>query len=319
MAGEQGNTLLRAAKNLELTLTKGVTTVRDLGGPNGIATILKQAVNQQVLKGPRVVTCNQAISITGGHFNYAGGREADGPWEMAKAVSEQVTAGAECIKLMVTGLVNFQTENAGKVEVAREELRAAVAEAQRFNRPVSVHANGDKGIRLALASGVQTIEHGALLDEATVAMFVDSPAYWTPTITAFYQMLNYSKEYVVTTLPKAGLERVYMKHCAMIKAGIEAGIKIITGTDAGALGVQHGDVWQEIALLVSLGMSPMQAITAATGQAAKAIGIERDTGVIVPGKCADFVVVKGSPLDNIRALRDVIEVYKDGISVYSTI
>lgn len=309
----KGITLLRAAKNLELTLKKGVTTVRDLGGPSGIAIILKHAVNQGLIAGPRVLTCNQAISITGGHFHYAGGREADGPEEMAKAVREQVEAGAECIKLMLTGMVNFQTEKAGAVELAKEELQAAVLEARRFGCPVSVHANGVEGVRQALAAGVDTIEHCILLNEETTDLIGDSAVYWIPTLMPLLKMFNYSRERFVTTLPEAGLDRVYAQHCAMVRRGINAGANVIAGTDAGALGVEHGDVWQELALFITLGMAPLDAIAAATGKAAKALGVEDITGVVKAGKNADLLVVQGNPLNDMKVLRNIVQVYRDGV------
>jgi len=309
-------TLLRAAQNLGLTIRQGVTTVRDLAGPHGIGLALKQAVNANVLSGPGILTCNQGISVTGGHFHYAGGREADGALEIAQAVREQVQAGADCIKLMLTGCVNFQTEDAGAVELSETELTAAVAEAERHNRLVSVHANGIAGVRQALSAGVRTIEHGALLDEATTDLLSSSQTYWTPTLTPFFQMLNYSKQYVSSSLPTAGLERVYSKHCAMLRRAIAAGAKIIAGTDAGSQGVQHGDLWQELALLAQLGMAPLQAIASATGLAAKAAGISNDIGSIAAGQKADLLVIEGNPLDDIQCLRNVVQVYKKGIAIY---
>jgi imidazolonepropionase-like amidohydrolase len=308
-------TLLRARENLKRALSKGVTTVRDLGGPYGISSIMQQAIKKKIFAGPRILTCNRAISITGGHFHYAGGREADGPAEIIKAVREQIKAGAECIKLMMTGMVNFQTENAGIIELTAEETQAAVTESRRFHCPVSVHANGIQGVRQALTAGVQTIEHGALLDEATIDLLSQSTIYWTPTLTPFLQMLNYSKKHNTPALPKDGLERVYTAHSKAVKRGIAAGAKIIAGTDAGALGVQHGDIWQEIALFVSLGMQPLQAIAAATGAAAKVLGISDHTGTISAGKNADILVVQGNPLKNMQFLQNIVQVYKDGVSV----
>jgi imidazolonepropionase-like amidohydrolase len=306
--------LLRAAKNLDQTLKKGVTTIRDLGGPGGIGITLKTAVHKKILIGPDVITSNQAISVPGGHFHYAGGREASGPAEMAAAVCEQIKAGADCIKLMLTGIVNFQTGTCGAVELSADELQAAVAEAHRFDRPVSVHANGIDGVRQAVNAGVQTIEHGALLDEATVDLVCGNSAYWVPTLTPFRQMLLYSKEHLSSSLPEAGVERVYTHHSMNVKQGIDKGAKILAGTDAGALGVHHGEVWQEIALFIALGMPPVDAIASATGEAAKAIGAHY-TGVVAAGKSADLLIVQGNPLSDVTALSNVVQVYKDGISV----
>ena len=309
-------TLLRAMNNLSCSLRKGVTTVRDLAGPNGISSTLKRALKENLITGPRILTCNQSISITGGHFHYAGGLEADGAMEIIKAIREQVKLGADCIKIMLTGCVNFQTKSAGIIEFSMEELCAAVTEARRLNRKVGVHANGIDGIRQALIAGVETIEHGALLDEETTDLLSRSPGYWTPTLTPFFQMLHYSKKHPTITLPEVGLEKVYTEHCAMVKRGIEASANIIAGTDAGSLGVQHGDLWQELALFVTLGMTPLKAIASGTGLAAKAIGIGEETGIIAPGKNADLLVIQGNPLDNMQYLQNIIQVYKDGVSVF---
>ena len=309
-------TLLRAAKNLELTLKKGVTTIRDVGEPGGIAATLKQALDQKAALGPRVLTCNRVASITGGQFHYSDGREADGPEEMAQAVREQAAAGADCIKLMLTGMVNFRTEQAGAIELSVEEFQAAVLAARRYALPVSVHANGDAGVRQALAAGVNSIENGIFVNGETTELISDSPVHWMPTLVPLFKLLSYSRGNVAAALPEAGLERVYEQHCANVKRGIEAGASVIAGTDAGALGVEHGDVWQELVLFVTLGMAPVDAIAAATGKAAKAIGVGAVTGVVETGKSADLLVVQGNPLSDMKDLQNVVQVYRDGVSVF---
>lgn len=308
-------TIMRAVKNLQMTLKKGVTTVRDLGGPYDIAALFKKAVKRKVLTGPRIVAANRAISITGGHFHYAGGREADGPQEMIKAVREQVRTGADCIKVMMTGCVNFVRQDAGIVELTVEETDALVQEAHRMGKMVAAHANGSAGVGQAVAAGVDTIEHGALLNEASTGLLTDSPAYWLPTLLPFRRMLDYSREYISVTLPQAGLESVYSRHQSMVAQGISAGAKIVAGTDAGALGVEHGDLWWELALLVEAGLSPLKAINAATGLAAEAIGLQQTVGTLAAGKQADILVVDGNPLEDILCLRNVRQVFKSGIMV----
>ncbi|MDT8902562.1 amidohydrolase family protein [Anaeroselena agilis] len=307
--------LFRAARNLELTLRKGVTTVRDLGGPYGIATTLKQAVGKKVLPGPRVLTCHRSISVPGGHFHYAGGREASGPEEIAKAVREQTEAGADCVKLMATGLVDFRTGKAGAPELTKEDIESAVAEARRVGSSVSVHANGADGVQRALIAQADTIEHGILMGEKTLDLFDGSSAYWVPTLSPLRQMLACGP--ANPAQPEVGLERIYSGHCALVRRGIDAGADIIAGTDAGSLGVAHGEVWQELALFTALGMSPPDAVQAATGRAAKAIGVSDVTGTVEPGKNADLLVVRGNPLRNMSFLRNVIQVYKDGESILS--
>lgn len=307
-------TLLRAAKNTEAALRKGVTTVRDLGGPAGIATILKKAVAENVLAGPRILTCHRAISAPGGHFHYAGGREASGPTEVGRAVREQLKAGADVIKLMVTGMVNFRSESAGAIELGGLEVQAAVREAGRFARPVSVHANGSEGVKQAVAAGARTLEHGALLDAATVDLLAASGVYWVPTLTPFRRMLDYGTGHTVAALPPSGLQRVYDSHRAMVGRAIAAGARVVAGTDAGSFDVRHGEVWQEVALFVESGMPPLKAIAAATGLAAEAVGLA-DAGTIAAGKRADFIVVAGNPLADMTLLGKVAHVYKDGVKI----
>ncbi len=308
-------TVLRAVKNLQMTIKKGVTTIRDLGGPYDIASLFKRAVKQKILTGPRIIAANQAISITGGHFHYAGGREADGPEEMVKAVREQVRAGADCIKVMMTGCVNFVRQDAGIVELTVEETNAVVREAHRMGKMVAVHANGPAGVGQAVTAGVDTIEHGALLDETAASMLTESSAYWLPTLLPFQRMLDYSREYDSVTLPQSGLESVYARHRAMVGKSIAAGGKIVAGTDAGALGVEHGDLWWELALLVEVGLPPLKAIHAATGLAAEAIGLKETVGTLTAGKQADILVVEGNPLEDILCLRNVGQVFKGGVAV----
>ena len=310
-------TLIRAVKNLQQTLRRGVTTIRDLGGPDKINLLLKKSVNKGVIDGPRVITSGQAISITGGHFYYGGGREADGPLEMVKAVREQVKAGADLIKIMMTGCVNFVREDAGCVELSPEEIEALVKEAHRLGKRIAVHANGALGVGQALEAGVDTIEHGALLDLEMVKMIGQKGVYWVPTLMPFQRMLDYSLEYDCPSLPQAGIERVYTKHKEMVKAGVKLGAKVLPGTDAGALGVEHGDLVGELHLLVENEIfTPQEAIRAATFQAAEALGWEKKIGTLEPGKKADIIGVRGNPLQDVANLAKVTAVLKDGVVVH---
>ncbi|MBP2663896.1 MAG: hutI 2 [Firmicutes bacterium] len=309
---DKETTLLRAVNNLARTIRQGVTTVRDLGGPFGINAFLKKAVKQGIVSGPRVLTARQAISITGGHFHYAGGQEADGPEEVVKAVREQVRGGADCIKIMMTGCVNFVRQDAGVVELSLLEAQAAVAEARHLKKRVAVHANGVDGVRQALTVGVSTIEHGALIDEATTDAITDSGVYWIPTLVPFERMLKYGQTHETRTLPARGIETVYRQHQTMVQRAYQAGAKIVAGTDAGALGVGHGDIWRELALLVDCGLPVAAVLHAATGLAAQAVGMEQEIGIVAAGKRADLLVLSGNPLRDINCIKKVVTVFKDG-------
>ena len=305
-------TLIRAVNNLTKTIRQGVTTVRDLGGPHGINALLKRAVTQGVTAGPRILTARQAISITGGHFHYAGGREADGAEEMVKAVREQAKAGADCIKIMMTGCVNFVRQDAGVVELSLAEAQAATNEARRLQKTVAVHANGNAGVRQALAVGITTLEHGALIDADTQKLIVASGVFWIPTLVPFERMLHYGRDHQTKTLPAEGIETVLLRHKAMVEQAHKAGAKIVAGTDAGALGVEHGDLWRELCLLAECGLSLAAVLHAATGLAAQAIGLEQEIGTVEPGKRADLLVLAGNPLADIKNIRNVVQVVKDG-------
>ncbi|HWR37878.1 MAG TPA: amidohydrolase family protein [Patescibacteria group bacterium] len=312
---EKELTLVRSVKNLEMTLQKGVTTVRDLGGPHGVSSVLKKSLSRKILQGPRVISSNRAISVTGGHFHYAGGREADGAEEMVKAVREQVKTGAEWIKIMVTGCVDFRSQDAGGVELSLLENQAVSAAARRSGRPVSAHANGCDGVKQALECGVTTLEHGALLDEATADAIAESPVFWVPTLVPFERMLDYSRAHQCATLPPAGIDEVLEQHRKMVFRAWQKGAKIVAGTDAGALGVEHGDLWREMVLLRESGFNAAAVIFAATGRAADAMGVAETVGRLLPGKRADFLIVNGDPERNMACMADVVQVYKDGAPI----
>lgn len=313
-------TLVRAVKNFQQTIQRGVTTVRDLGCPERIALLLKKTANQKIFSGPRVLAAGQAISITGGHFHYGGNRQADGPLEMRKAVREQVKAGADLIKVMMTGCVNFVKQNAGVVELTAEETAAVIEEAHRLGKKVATHVNGKAGVKQVLAAGVDTIEHGTLLDLETVETIAQNDVYWVPTFMPFETMLRYGEKYNYPAFPPEGVEKIYSHHREMVRKAVDLGAKIVAGTDAGALGVEHGDVLGELRLLVKHGIfNPLEAIQTATAWAAEALGWEETIGTIEPGKKADIIGVWGNPLENIDCLSQVVAVFKEGELVHSNL
>ena len=234
---------------------------------------------------------------------------------MVKAVREQGKAGAEWIKVMVTGCVDFCRQDAGGVELSMVECQAITEAARRINRPVAVHANGCAGVRQALACGVSTLEHGALLDEDTADCIARSSVYWVPTLTPFQRMLDYGRSHQCASLPQSGIEAVLEQHQKMVWRAWQSGAKIVAGTDAGALGVEHGDLWREMVLLRESGLPAEAVIHAATGRAAAAIGLADKVGLLLPGKQADFLVVRGDPRQDMNCVANVVQVYKDGLPV----
>ena len=212
----------------------------------------------------------------------------------------------------MTGCVNFVRQDAGVVELSLAEAQAATNEARRLQKTIAVHANGNAGVRQALAVGITTLEHGALIDADTNNLIVASGIYWIPTLVPFERMLNYGRGHQTKTLPAEGIENVLLQHKAMIAQAHKAGANIVAGTDAGALGVEHGDLWRELCLLAECGLPSSAVLHAATGLAAQAIGLEQEIGTVEPGKRADLLVLDGNPLADIMNIRKIVQVFKDG-------
>lgn len=310
-------TLLRAAKNLEQTLRSGVTTIRDLGGPEKLVGVLNQGVKEGVLSGSRVIRAGQAICITGGHFYYGGNYQADGVEELRKAVRVLCKEKVQVVKIMLTGCVNFVKQDAGFVEFTRKETEAIIHEAHRLGRKVAVHVNGEAGVRLALEAGADTIEHGALLQESCIEWMKEKLFYWVPTLIPFQRMYDYGRDYHYPAFPVEKVAEIYGQHQRVVSKAREAGMKIVAGTDAGALGVAHGNLAGEMSLLKKYGgFTAQEAILAGTLWAAEALGLEKEIGSLEVGKKADIIGVRENPLQDIDRIKQVAAVWKDGQLVH---
>jgi len=173
-------------------------------------------------------------------------------------------------------------------------------------------------VKLALAVGVDTIEHSTLLDEETVELIAKSGVYWVPTLMPFQRMWDYGDQYQYHLFPPEAVEKIYGKHREMLRKAVKLGAKVIAGTDAGALGVEHGDVVGELRLLTEHKiLTPLEAIQSATSKAAEALGWEKKIGTLEPGKKADIIGVRGNPLQDINTLNQVVAVFKEGTLVYT--
>jgi imidazolonepropionase-like amidohydrolase len=239
-------------------------------------------------------------------------RIVDGPIESRKAAREQLKAGADNIKLMATG--GGMSPGPGTVpQLTIEEMRAAVEEAEKYDKTTAAHAIGAEGIKNALKAGVRSIEHGTFLDEEGIALLLEKDAYLVPTLSAF-KTLKYGKEGGV---PEYTIEKVaYYKtaHMKNLRKAIKAGVNVIVGTDSGTPFNYHGESAYEMECLVENGLSPMQAIQSATRIAAEALKLA-NLGIIKEGGIADLIVVDANPLDDIKVLQDpekIKMVFKDG-------
>ncbi|HEY0393001.1 MAG TPA: amidohydrolase family protein [Candidatus Elarobacter sp.] len=301
---------LDAARNARLGLQAGVTTVRDLGGVDSNAIALAGAVASGDHPGPTIIAAGRALCMTGGHGSFVG-RETDGPWDARKAVREQRKAGATCIKLIATGGVLTKGAVPGQDQLSEEEMRAAILEASTHGLRVAAHAIGTNGIKNALRAGVDSIEHGHLLDDEAIELFKERGAYLVPTLAAVWRIYENiaggaQPDYVVRKATE-----IYRTAGDNIRKAYRAGVKIAGGSDAGTPYNRHEDYAYEVELMSTvLGMTPQQALTAATSTAADLLGV--DAGVIAPGRPADLLLLDRDPGGDVRALREPRVVIKGG-------
>lgn len=304
LAGESAMiTTIKGIQNARKTLAAGITTVRDMGGKDGIDLGLKQAIDSGLIKGPRVLASGRLICMTGGH-GWPIGREADGPDEVRRAAREQIKAGADQIKFMATGGVLTSSVEPGSAQLSYEEMRAGIEEAHKAGKKTATHAMGSQGIMDALKAGIDSIEHGIYLTDEIISFMTKNTVFYIPTIAALYHI---GKMGVEAGIPSWAVEKnsiVAPHHKESIKKAHQAGVAIAMGTDAGTPFNYHGKNLMEIPLLVRHGLSPAEALMAATRVASQVIGMADRIGTIAPGKTADLVLVKQNPLEDIDILNE---------------
>jgi imidazolonepropionase-like amidohydrolase len=319
---------LRATVDARRLLEAGFTAVRCLGG--GVSLYLKQAVDEGVVPGPRIVTSGRSFIQTSGGgdpwnmplecmevFGRLGqglAETVDGPDECRLGVRRRLREGADCIKILTTGAVHSEHNPPTRVGFTQEETDALVDEAHRLGLTIAAHAHGTAGILTAVKAGVDTIEHGSYLDEECVELMLERGTYLVPTFAVSRRNLDPSagglpdSEYGVRQARE--IEEI---HRQSFRQAYEAGVKIACGTDfIGVPPMEHGLNALELEYLVEAGMAPMEAIVSATGDGADAIGLGEKTGTVVAGKWADVVAVEGNPLEQITLLEDVAFVMKGG-------
>lgn len=309
--GEQLTTV-RAAAHAQQQLGAGVTTVRDLGGNADIALTVATAVDRGVLEGPTIVAAGQTIIMTGGHDPFWG-LASDGVDAVVRSVRRQVSLGAGVIKVAATGGVygRPEGEDVGQTELTLEELTAAVHEAHRFGLKVAAHALGTEGIRNAVLAGVDTVEHGNFLDEETVALMRRQGTALCPTL-AIYRTIAEGPGAGVPSYAADKAQRAVVAHRESFAMAREAGLQIVAGTDAGSCATPHPALVGELSALCDLGMTPYEALLAATSTAADVLARRGRTGRILPGGPADLVVVDDDPVHDVRALLEPYLVVREG-------
>jgi imidazolonepropionase-like amidohydrolase len=307
-------TTLRCAANAALHLRAGVTTVRDVGATDGLSIDIARAVELGVLPGPRVVAAGRAIAMTGGHGWFIG-READGAEAVRHAVRSELKAGATCIKLMASGGVYGHAEEPGSPQLTVEEMRAAVEEAHKAGRKVAAHAYSAEAINNALDARVDSIEHGSFIDRATAERMREQGTYLVPTMSVYEAMNDKGPELGAPDYIQRKTAEVLEASREAFRLALEAGVPVAAGTDCGAPGHPHGTLPEELRLMVEAGATPLEALRYGTSAAADLLGLGEEVGTLEPGTKADLLAVGGDSLHDIRALRDVRLVLRDGSEV----
>ncbi|MDQ3802930.1 MAG: amidohydrolase family protein [Acidobacteriota bacterium] len=302
------------------TLEAGFTTVRDLGSGEFIDVALRNAINAGTVPGPRIQAATLAIGATGGHADLSGFSPylkfggfsgiADGADEIRKAVRFQVKNGADVIKLVATAGVLSEEESVGAPQYTLEEMTAAVEEAAMWGRKVAAHAHGAEGIKRAVRAGVASVEHGSFLDEEGIRLMKERGTYLVADV--------YNDDYILAEFARLGYPQKIIEKEKLVgrtqrenfQKAVRAGVKVAYGTDAGVY--PHGWNAKQFAHMVRWGMTPMQAIQAATVNAADLLGWSDRVGSVEPGRYADLVAVAGDPLADVTVLERVGFVMKGG-------
>jgi len=312
------------ARYARRTLMAGFTTVADLGASNEAIFALRNAVKTGDVPGPRIIASGSSVSIHGGHGDINGYRDdvmhllssesiCSGPDDCMRAVRTQVRAGADIIKITATGGVLSNTAAGLSQQFSDPELTAIVESAHRMGRQVTAHAHGVDGINAFLRAGGDSIEHGTYLDDQSIRLFKSNGAWLIPTLLAgdFVARVASGPNNFFTPAQTAKALEAGPKILDMARRAHEGGVRIAFGTDSGVSA--HGDNAQEFALLVRAGLTPLEAIQAATVGAAEHLRIANEAGKIAPGMPADIVAVTGDPLSDVTELERMKFVMKSGV------
>jgi imidazolonepropionase-like amidohydrolase len=310
------------AKNANKTIRAGFTTVRNVGAGGFSDVALRDGINAGDVPGPRMFVSGPALGITGGHcdsnllpydFHYKEAGVADGPWQARAKVREVVKYGADLIKVCASGGVLSKGDQPGTPQYSLEELTAIAEEAHKLGRKVAAHAHGTQSIKDSIRAGIDSIEHSSLIDDEGIALAIQHHTYLVFDI--------YNDDFILSQGAKVGmlpesiekekklghLQRENFRHA------FQSGAKIAFGTDSGVY--PHGDNAKQFSKMVEWGMKPIDAIQAATINAADLIGQPEKLGALEPGHYADLIAVSGDPLTDVKVLESVSFVMKAGTVV----
>ena len=315
---------IRATKNAENTLLSGFTTVRNLGDSESVTIALRNAINAGIVSGPRIFTSGTTISSTGGHGDASNSLNLNltsdlgpkdgvmnGVEDASKSVRFRYKENADLIKITATGGVLSNAKNGQNPQMTLEEITAIVDTAKDYGFKVAAHAHGAEGIKRATLAGVDSIEHGTLMDQEGAALMRDRGTFYVPTLLAGKWVADKAliKDYYPAFVEKKALE-IGPKLQSTFSMAYQAGVKIAFGTDSGVS--PHGENAKEFSLMVKGGMTEKEAILSATLYASQLLGENNNLGSINKGKYADLIGVSKSPIEDIKILETVDFVMKGG-------
>lgn len=312
---------IQGVANARAMLKAGFTTIRNVGSENYADVGYKQAIEEGLIEGPRIVPAAHALGATGGHCDQTylppslkakGVAVGDGPQELRRIVREQRKYGAEVIKICATGGVFSRNTEPGQQQLTEDEMRAIADEAHLWGLRVAAHAHGAAGIKAAIRAGIDTIEHASLVDDEGIKLAAarKQPVWFSMDIfNTDYTQAEGKKNGVLEDNLRKDREVAQIQRDNFRKAHA-AGVRMVFGTDAGVM--PHGTAAGQFRVMVEYGMTPLEAIRAATLNAAQALGREKDVGAIAVGRYGDIVAVEGDPLKDVRVLTAVKAVIKGG-------
>jgi imidazolonepropionase-like amidohydrolase len=305
--------------NARKTLMAGFTSVRNVGAGGYSDVALRDAINAGEIDGPRMRASGPALGITGGHcdnnllpaeYQDTGAGVANGPWAVRAKVREIIKYGADVIKFCATGGVLSKGDSVGGQQYTLEEMQALVEEAHQHDRKVAAHAHGAEGIRAAILAGVDSVEHSSLIDDEGIRLAKQNGTFLVMDIYNDTYILEHGAEVGMLEESLEKERQIGQLQRDNFQKAFKAGARMAFGSDGGVY--PHGDNGKQFAYMVEYGMSPMQAIQAATVHAAELIGWPDDVGAIEAGRYADIIAVAGNPVEDVRLLENLSFVMKGG-------